>query len=186
MRGAKGVDAMAKWIVDSDHSVAAFSIRHMMIANVRGQFNKISGAILYDPENIRNTSVDIVIDAGSIVTGIQKRDDHLRSPDFFDVNTYPVITFRSTGIEAVDAGHARVTGEVTIHGITRQITVDAEFSGPVRDPFGDGVSMGFTTSATLNREDFGITWNQPMEGDGIMIGREVQLFIDLEADRASE
>jgi polyisoprenoid-binding protein YceI len=177
---------MAKWIVDSDHSVAAFSIRHMMIANVRGQFNRITGTILYDPAEIRNSSVDIVIEAASIVTGILKRDDHLRSPDFLDVNKYPVITFRSTGIEPVDAGHARVTGDVTIHGTTRQITVEAEFSGPVKDPFGDGVSMGFTTSATLNREDFGITWNQPMEGDGIMLGKEVRLFIDLEADRVSE
>ncbi|MDH4231552.1 MAG: YceI family protein [Nitrospirota bacterium] len=177
---------MAKWIVDSDHSVAAFSIRHMMIANVRGQFNRITGTILYDPEDIRNASVDIVIDAGSIVTGIQKRDDHLRSPDFLDVNTYPVITFRSTSIESVEGGHARVTGDVTIHGLTRRITMEAEFAGPVRDPFGDGVSMGFTTSATLNREDFGITWNQPMEGGGIMIGKEVRLFIDLEADRVSE
>jgi len=177
---------MAKWIVDSDHSVAAFSIRHMMIANVRGQFNKITGTIFYDPADIRSTSVDIVIDAASIVTGIQKRDDHLRSPDFLDVNMYPVITFRSTDIETVDAGHARVTGDITIHGIPRRITVEAEFAGPVRDPFGDGVSMGFTTSATLNREDFGITWNQQMEGDGIMIGKEVRLFIDLEADRVSE
>ncbi|RPI35432.1 MAG: polyisoprenoid-binding protein [Nitrospiraceae bacterium] len=177
---------MAKWIVDSDHSVAAFSIRHMMIANVRGQFTRITGTILYDPAEIRNSSVDIVIEAAIIVTGILKRDDHLRSPDFLDVNKYPVITFRSTGIEPVDAGHARVTGDVTIHGTTRQITVEAEFSGPVKDPFGDGVSMGFTTSATLNREDFGITWNQPMEGDGIMLGKEVRLFIDLEADRVSE
>jgi polyisoprenoid-binding protein YceI len=176
--------AMAKWIIDPDHSVAAFSIRHMMIAHVRGQFNKITGTILYDPADTGNASVEVSIAAASIVTGIQKRDDHLRSPDFLDTVNYPLITFRSIRIEAVDGRHARVTGDLAMHGITRQITLEAEFSGPVKDPFGDGLSMGFTAQATINREDYGITWNQPMEGHGIMVGRDVRLVIDLEADRA--
>ena len=177
---------MAKWIVDPDHSVAAFSVRHMMIAHVRGQFNRITGTILYDPEDLMNVSVEVNIEAASIVTGIQKRDDHLRSPDFLDTAKYPLITFKSTRIEVLDGKHARVTGDVAIHGINRRITLEAEFAGPVRDPLGDGVSMGFTATTSINREDYGITWNQPMEGDGIMVGREVLLFIDIEADSVSD
>lgn len=177
---------MATWIVDADHSVAAFSIRHMMIAHVRGQFNRIAGTIVYDPDEIMNASVEVTIEAARIVTGIQKRDDHLRSPDFLDAARYPLIVFRSTRIEPSGGGRAGVAGDVTIHGITRRITLEAEFSGPVKDPFGDSVSMGFTASTTINREDFGITWNQPMEGDGIMVGREIQLFIDIEADRVPD
>jgi polyisoprenoid-binding protein YceI len=177
---------MGKWIVDPDHSVAAFSIRHMMIANVRGQFNKIGGTIMFAPSQISDASVEMTFDAASIITGIEKRDDHLKSADFLDVAKYPLVTFKSTGIEQLDVNRARVTGDLTIHGVTRQMTLDAEFSGPVKDPFGDGITMGFTTSATINREDFGITWNQPMEDNGIMVGREITLTIDLEADLASE
>lgn len=177
---------MGKWIVDPDHSVAAFSIRHMMIANVRGQFNKIGGTIMFAPSQISDASVEMTFDAASIITGIEKRDDHLKSADFLDVAKYPLVTFKSTGIEQLDVNRARVTGDLTIHGVTRQMTLDAEFAGPVKDPFGDGITMGFTTSATINREDFGITWNQPMEDNGIMVGREITLTIDLEADLASE
>ena len=177
---------MAKWIVDSDHSVAAFSILHMMIAHVRGQFNNITGTVYFDPQNIAGSSVELTIGASSIVTGIQKRDDHLRSPDFLDVVSYPDISFKSLRIGSVEGNHAIVTGDLTLHGVTRQITVEAEFSGPVKDPFSDSLSMGFTASATINREDFGMDWNQPREENGIMLGREIRLVIDLEADLVSE
>ena len=177
---------MAKWLIDPDHSGATFSIRHMMIAFVRGKFAKIGGTIYFDPLDIRKSSVELSIDATSINTGIQKRDDHLMSSDFFDVDKYPTISFRSSQIHSVDSNTAQVLGDLTIHGITRQVTVAVEFSGPVKDPFGDGISIGFTVSATINREDFGIMWNQPMENNGIMVGRDVQLFIDLEADLTPE
>jgi polyisoprenoid-binding protein YceI len=177
---------MSKWIVDPDHSVAAFSIRHMMIAYVRGQFNKISGTLHFDPSNFMTASVDLKIDASSIFTGVQKRDDHLRSSDFFDIDRYPDITFRNIRIGSVNGNRAKVTGDLTIHGITRQIVVDAEFSGPEQDPFGDGKSIGFTASAVINREDYGLMWNQPMANNGVMVGREVKLFIDVEADLSSE
>lgn len=177
---------MAKWIVDSDHSVAAFSVRHMMIANVRGQFNKISGSMYFDPLNIDNSSVELTIDVSSIFTGIQKRDDHLRSPDFFDIGKYPTISFTSAHINSVHGNNAKVIGDLTIRGITRQIIVPVEFSGPVKDPFGDGLSMGFTVSATINREEYQMMWNQPMEGNDIMVGRDVHLFIDIEADLYTE
>jgi polyisoprenoid-binding protein YceI len=177
---------MAKWIIDPDHSGAVFSVRHMMIAHVRGQFCKIRGTVFFDPLNITSSSIELSIDASSIFTGVQKRDDHLKSPDFFDIDKYPAISFTSTQIHSVNGNKAQVTGDLTIHGITRQVTVSVEFSGPVEDPFGDGSSMGFTVSAMINREDYGIMWNQPMANNGIMVGRDVQLFIDLEADLAPE
>jgi len=177
---------MAQWIIDPDHSVAAFSIRHMMIAQVRGQFNKIAGSIFFDPPDINNSSVELTIDASSIFTGVLKRDDHLRSPDFFDIAKYPTISFKSIRTSSVNGSQVKVTGGLTIHGITRQITVAVEFSGPVKDPFGDELSMGFAVSATINREEYEIKWNQPMADSGIMVGREVKLFIDVEADLAPE
>jgi len=177
---------MAKWIIDPDHSGATFSVRHMMIAYVRGQFCNITGVIHFDPRDLKKSSAEFSIDASSISTGIQKRDDHLRSPDFFDVAHHPTITFRSTRINSVNGNTAKVTGDLTMHGLTRQIIASVEFAGPVKDPFGEGSSIGFTASAVLDREDFGILWNHPMENDGMMISRDVKLFIDLEADLATE
>jgi polyisoprenoid-binding protein YceI len=177
---------MTKWIIDPDHSGAAFSVRHMMIANVRGQFCKVGGTVYFDPLNSTDSSIELSIDASSIFTGIQKRDDHLKSADFLEVDKYPTISFISTKILSVNGNKALVIGDLTIHGITRQITVSVEFSGPVDDPLGDGTSMGFAVTAIINREDYGIMWNQPMANNGIMVSREVQLFIDLEADLVTE
>lgn len=175
---------MAKWIIDPDHSVAAFSIRHMMIANVRGQFNRITGTIHFDAVDIPATSVEVEIDVSSITTGIKKRDEHLLSPDFFDVERYPSMTFRSTGVEPTGGNRARVTGDLTIHGTTRPVTFDAEYFGPVESPEGGEISMGFTAEFRINREDFGITWNVPLPGDGVVAGHDVQITLDVEADLA--
>jgi polyisoprenoid-binding protein YceI len=153
-----------------------------MIAHVRGQFNKISGTIYYDSQNINASSVELVIDVASIYTGILKRDNHLRSSDFFDVETCPTMSFKSTCIESTNDNLVQVTGDLRIHGITRRITVPALLSGPVQDPFGDGTSMGFSASIKINREDFDIRWNQPMADNGYMVGSEVEIFIDMEAD----
>lgn len=177
---------MSRWIIDPDHSSAVFSIRHMMIAYIRGQFSKMKGTITFDPPDIANSSIELSIDASSVYTGTQKRDDHLKSPDFFDIDKYPTITFTSLRTHLGDDNKAKVTGNLTIHGITRQVALSVEISGPVQDPFGDGLSMGFTTSIIINREDYGIIWNQPMANNGVMVGREVQLFIDLEADLVTE
>jgi len=177
---------MAKWIIDNDHSVVAFSIRHMMIAHVRGQFNKLAGEIIFDPQNIAGSSVELKIDASTVISGIQKRDDHLKSPDFLDVGKYPDILFKSTHIDYSEGTRARVTGDLTLHGITRRITLATEFSGPVKDPFGDSLSMGFSASTVINRKEYGLEWNYPMADNGIMLGWDIELFIDLEADQASE
>lgn len=173
---------MAEWLVDPDHSVAAFSVRHMMIANVRGQFNGIEGKINFDPADVPNSSVELTIKVASIVTGIQKRDDHLLSPDFFDAEKYPVITFKSTNVEYPGHNRGMITGEFTIHGVKKPVVLEAEYFGPVKDPFGEGASMGFSATTTINREDYGIIWNHPMDDGGVMVGKEVRVSVDIEAD----
>jgi polyisoprenoid-binding protein YceI len=177
---------MNRWIIDPDHSVAAFSIRHMMIAQVRGQFNKIEGAVLFDPDDISASSIELTIGASSVLTGVRKRDDHLMSADFLDTDKYPVISFKSSQIQALAPGRVRVNGDLTLHGVTRIITAEVSYTDPVKDPFGDGLTMGFAIAVKLNREDYGITWNQPMPDFGVMLGHEVELLIDLEADLASD
>ena len=173
---------MAKWIIDPDHSVAGFAVRHMMISNVRGQFNKISGVVLFDPPDLDHLSVEAEIDAEGIYTGIQKRDEHLRSPDFFDVTRYPKIVFKSTKAEAGGGNRCKVTGNLTIRDVTRPVTFEVEYSGPVKDPFDEGgTSIGFSASTEINREDFGVLWNAPMEG-GVIVGKEVRITLDVEAD----
>ena len=176
-------EIMSKWKIDPDHSVAAFSVRHLMIANVRGQFNKINGTISFDPDEPGRSALDVVIDLKSITTGIRKRDDHLLSPDFLDAERHPMMVFRSKKTGVAAGNRLRVTGDLSIHGITRLITVDAEYFGPVKSPFGGEITMGFSTSFSINRDDFGITWNEVMEDGGLMIDKELQISIDLEADR---
>jgi len=177
---------MKTWIIDPDHSVAAFSIRHMMIARVRGQFNKVEGTVRFDPDNISGSSVELKIDASSVLSGVRKRDDHLMTADFLDTAKYPVISFKSSQIKSLAPGRGLVTGDLTLRGITRSITVEVSYTAPVKDPLGDGLSMGFSMAATLNREDYGITWNVPMPDVGVMLGHEVELLIDLEADLAPD
>ncbi|MEW6117085.1 MAG: YceI family protein [Nitrospirota bacterium] len=174
---------MSKWMIDPDHSVAAFAIRHMMIAFVRGQFNKITGTIQFDPEDITRSSVEMEIDVASLTSGIKKRDEHLLSADFFEVEKYPKITFKSMGIEKTGTNSGKVTGDLTIHGVTRSVTLEVSFFGPVKSPFGE-TSMGFSAATSLNREGFGIMWNEPMEKGGLMIGRDVEITVDIEADLA--
>lgn len=172
---------MSKWKIDPDHTVAAFAIQHMTLVDVRGQFNRVTGTIAYDPDSISNTSIEFEIDAAGIHTGIQKRDDHLKSADFFDIDTFPKITFKSTSVEKVSSNICAATGDVSIHGITKEMTVDVAYYGPVKSPFGE-TTMGFSARVRINREDFGLTWNQPLENGGFMVGKDVQLFIDIEAD----
>jgi polyisoprenoid-binding protein YceI len=148
---------MAKWIIDPDHSVASFVVRHMMVANVRGQFNRISGTIHFDPADMATSSVEVAIDASGIYTGIQKRDNHLRSPDFLNVESCPQITFKSTHIETTRENRFRVTGDLSIRGISRPVTLDAEYNGPEKSPYGE-TSMGFIAT-TIDRGEYNMTWN---------------------------
>ncbi|HZV45885.1 MAG TPA: YceI family protein [Thermodesulfovibrionales bacterium] len=172
---------MSKWIVDPDHSVAAFVVRHMMVANVRGQFNKISGTINFDPDDVAKSSVEVVIDASGIYTGIPKRDDHLRSPDFLDVEKFPHILFKSAYVAGAGENRLRITGQLTIHGITKQVTLEADCTGPEKSPYGE-TSRGFTASVSINREDYNIMWNEPLGSGGVMVGKEILITLEIEAD----
>jgi polyisoprenoid-binding protein YceI len=176
---------MTKWTIDPDHSAAWISVRHLMIANVRGHFGRIAGAILFDSSDLTHSSVEVTIDATSVYTGIKKRDDHLRSLEFFDVEKYPEITFKSKAVEITGSNCCKVHGGLTIHGVTHPVTLEVEYFGPVKSPFG-ATSMGFTAKAVVNREDYGLTWNVPMEGGGVMVGKGVKIILDIETDLVTE
>ena len=176
---------MTKWIIDSDHSCAAFAIRHLMIAHVRGQFNKMKGTIQFDPENKDASSVEVEIDVATVTTGIKKRDDHLLTSDFFDQQNFPTITFRSTNVEFVDSKRARITGDLTLHGVKRQVVFVSEYAGPIKSPMGGEITMGFSAATKINREDFGMMWgSEQIEGGGILAGKDVLITLDVEADLA--
>lgn len=177
---------MAKWNIDPDHSVAAFSVRHLMIVNVHGQFNKIHGTVHVDPAGQPDLSIEAVIDVAGISTGITKRDEHLRSPDFFDVEKLPTMTFHSTGFDSAGGKKGRLAGQLTVHGITRLVTLDVTFSGPVTGPveIGGETTVGISARTSINREDFGMTWNVPFGDGGVVVGREIAINLEIEADLA--
>jgi polyisoprenoid-binding protein YceI len=176
---------MTQWVIDPDHSAASFAVRYMNLASVRGMFNKISGKILFDPPDVSAASVRAEIDVASINTGVKKRDDHLRSDEILDAGKHPKITFTSTSIEPVGENRAKVTGDITIHGVTRRVTFECGFFGPVKSLFGGETSIGFTAAVRLNREDFGVLWgSDPLEGGGLMTAREIEITLDIAADLA--
>ena len=179
---------MAKWIIEPEHTVAHFTTRHMMITDIHGQFNKISGVIYFDPEDMVNTSVEVEIDAASIWTGVEARDIHLRSADFLDIEKYPTISFKSTKAEVAGINSLKLHGEIMIHGITRPILLNAEFFGPnhYEDEEGSYTSIGFTATTPLNREDFGMKWNNFFGNDNFMVGKHLNITLNVEADLASE
>lgn len=175
--------AMSKWKIDPDHSCAAFGIRHLALAHVRGHFTGIKGFILFDPQDRSRGEVSVEIDVAGVDTGVRKRDEHLLTADFFDQPNFPLIAFRSTRIDFLDGNICRVTGQLSIHGITLSVSFEGEYAGPRGNPFGDEMSIGFSGSIVLNREDFGMLWgSEPMEGGGLIAGREVRITLDLEAD----
>jgi polyisoprenoid-binding protein YceI len=179
---------VAKWIIEPEHTVAHFTARHMMITDVHGQFNKISGVIYFDPENIASTSVEVEIDAASIWTGVEQRDKHLRSADFLDVGKYPTISFKSTKVEVAGINSLKLHGEITIHGITKPILLNADFFGPnhYEDEEGSYTSLGATATTHINREDFGMTWNNYFGNGNFMVGKHLNITLNVEADLASE
>jgi polyisoprenoid-binding protein YceI len=179
---ALAVPALAQtsnWRLDEAHTHASFTIRHLVITSVRGEFGKVSGSLVLDEKDVSKSRVEAVIDAASINTRIADRDNHLRSPDFFDVAKYPTITFKSTKVERAGEGKLKVTGDLTMHGVTKPVTLDV--LGPtaeVKDPWGN-TRRGIAASATLDRRDWGLTWSKMVEA-GPVVGNEVKLEIESE------
>jgi polyisoprenoid-binding protein YceI len=172
------------WQIDNTHSQVTFSVRHMMVTTVKGQFKVLSGKLEIDEQHPENSWVEAEVDVASIDTRDERRDGHLRSPDFFDAANYPTITFKSTKVEAVGDHEYRVSGDLAIHGVTRQVTFDAEYSGQLKDPYGMQ-RAGLSAKATINRKDFGLNWNQALESGGVLVGDKVTIEIDLAAVRAA-
>ncbi len=168
------------WNIDTSHSEILFAVRHMMISTVRGQFTKFSGNIVLDEANPANSRVDVSIDVASINTRDEKRDGHLTSADFFDAATHPTITFKSTKVEVTGTNAGKIHGDLTIKGVTRAVVLDATFTGKAKSPWGT-TSAGFNARTTINRTDFGLTWNVALETGGILVGEEITITIELEA-----
>lgn len=166
------------WEIDPIHSQATFSVKHMMVATVRGHFNVLRGKLEIDEQHPENSSVEAEVDATSIDTRDERRDGHLRSPDFFDVEKYPTITFKSTNIESTGGDDYHVKGNLTIHGITKEVTFKAEYSGQLKDLYGLQ-RAGLSAKAKINRKDFGLNWNQALEAGGWLVSDEVTIEIDL-------
>jgi len=167
------------WTLDPMHVEVGFAIRHLMISTVRGRFGSASGVVVFDEENPANTNVDVTIDVASVDTRQEMRDNHLRSADFFDVANHPVMHFVGKRLEGDVSKKFRLVGDLTIRGITREVTLDVANEGSTKDPWGND-RAGFSASAKLNRSDFNLTWNQALEAGGVVVGEEVKLSIDAE------
>jgi polyisoprenoid-binding protein YceI len=172
--------ATSTWQVDPAHSEALFSIRHLTISTVRGGFSKIKGTISFDDKDPSKSVVDVAIDMSTVDTREPKRDDDLRSDKFFDVTKYPTMTFKSTKVEQVSAGKLKVTGDLTLHGVTKEVVLDVDGpSAAIKDPWGNQRAAASATTK-INRQDFGVKWNKTIDNGGVMLGDDVSITIDVE------
>lgn len=171
---------MTTWKIDPAHTNVEFVVTHMMITKVRGRFTGVQGTITFDTANPAAASVDASVETSTVTTGIVDRDNHLKSPDFFNVEQYPHITFKSNVVKASNAHHAHVTGDVTINGITKSVTFEVEFIGEGKNPYGMLVG-GFAVKTRINREDFGLTWNAALEAGGLLVSKDVDIVMEIQA-----
>jgi polyisoprenoid-binding protein YceI len=179
---------VAKWIFEPGHTAAEFCARHMMVTYVRGHFKNVRGVLLFDPANPRASSVEAIIDAAGIWTGEPDRDAHLRSADFLDVQNHPEITFKGDRVEVIGPNDVDLTGNLAIRGITRAVTLRVRYLGQWQTPWwengvdkGPKTRAGFVASTTINRFDFGVSWNASLEDEGIVVGNSIEVTIDAEA-----
>ena len=177
---APQVETPTIWQIDPAHTLIEFAVKHMMFATVKGHFGSVNGTIVEDAADPSRSSVEVEIDAASIDTREEKRDAHLRSPDFLDVQNYPTITFKSSRVERAGQDRLRVVGDLTIHGTTREVVLDTTINGRGTNPFGLEVA-GFTAETTINRRDFGLTWNVALEAGGVLVGDTVKILLEVEA-----
>ena len=171
------------WNIDPAHSSINFSIRHLM-AKVRGRFAKYGGTLRIDDDDLTRSAVEVTIDAASVDTGVADRDTHLRSADFFDVEKFPQLAYRSQRVERIDDTRYRVIGELTIRNLTREVTLTLEYGGRAKDPWGNE-RMGFVAKASVDRKDFGLGWNQLLEAGGLLVGDRVDIELEVQAVRAA-
>jgi polyisoprenoid-binding protein YceI len=175
-----GHAATSAWQVDPNHSSAQFAVRHLAISTVRGAFTKVSGTVQWDDTDITKSVVEVTIDAASVDTRVADRDKDLRSDHFFDVAKYPTITFKSKKVEQAGAGKLKITGDLTIHGTTKEVALDVDGPTPaVKDPWGNQ-RMAATATTKVNRQDFGVKWNATMDNGGVVVGDDVSITIDVE------
>jgi polyisoprenoid-binding protein YceI len=171
---------MSTYVIDNSHSEVGFSVRHMVFAKVRGHFGKWAATLQLDPSDVTRSSVEVKIDANSIDTREEKRDGHLRSPDFLDTARYPELAFKSRRVATIDGKRFEVVGDLTIRDVTREVTLEVEELGRGTDPWGND-RIAFTAKTAINRADFGLKWNQALETGGVLVGDKVEIEINLEA-----
>ena len=167
------------WQIDNAHSHIDFKVRHMMISTVRGEFKEFEGSIDFNEDDPEQTKVDVAVDAASIDTREEDRDNHLRSPDFLNAERYPEITFRSKRVELIDDDSARLIGDLTIRGETHEVELDVEYQGMAQSPWGS-MSAGFSATTSLDRKDWGLTWNKALETGGFLVGDKLDVEIEVE------
>ncbi len=181
----KSTPTSTLWNIDPAHSTAQFKVRHLMISNVKGEFTSVKGSLVFDPQDLANSRVEAEIDANTISTREAQRDAHLKSPDFFDVQKFPTLSFRSTSVSKKSDDELAVAGELTIHGVTRPATFAVEGpSAPTKDPWGN-TRIGLSATTRINRKDFGLNWNAVLEAGGIAVGEEVTITLDIEFVKAN-
>jgi polyisoprenoid-binding protein YceI len=172
------------WNIDPDHSNVGFKVRHLMVSNVKGSFEKFTGTIDINDKDITKSKVEVTIDTASINTNVQKRDEHLRSADFFDVAKYPTMTFVSKKVAKAGKDSLKVTGDLTLHGVTREVVLDVEpLAMESKDPWGN-LRRGTTATTKINRKDFGLVWNKALETGGVAVGEEVLITLEIEMIKA--
>lgn len=174
--------ALATWNIDASHSLAEFSVRHMMVSTTRGQFQDVTGTLQLDESDLTKSTVDATINVNSITTRDEKRDGHLRSADFFDAESFPTITFKSTSVTKKGDDYI-VAGDLTIRGVTRPVELKAEFNGFNTTPWGNRVA-GFSADTEISRKDFGLEWNVALETGGVLVGDKVKIHLEVEASPA--
>ena len=172
--------AVNVWNIDPSHSAIAFSVRHMVVSKTRGRFTKWSGQLRFDAEAPAASSVEATIDPASLDTADAQRDAHLRSPDFLDVEKYPSASFGSRKVEVIAEGRYRVTGDLTLHGISKPVVLEVTYEGAGKDPWG-GERAGFVATTSIDRKDFGLVWNKALETGCVLVGDKVELTLEIEA-----
>ena len=173
-------DARTTWVIDPVHSLIEFAVRHLMVSTFKGCFTGVAGAIVLDEVDRSHSRVEVAIDAASVDTRDEQRDQHLRSADFLDVETYPRIIFESWGVEPGNGARAKVSGDLTIHGVTRLVVLEVELNGRVSAPVG-GEVIGFSAATTISRKDYGLTWNTALDAGGVLVGDEITIQLEIEA-----